>query len=86
MVSDAIHAAGESDSLSQASCIREPITSRSDSKGTHVMQPFITTAPTLAVSVIYCIWQAYARDQQRRRALLHERVAFMLWTLATQAA
>jgi hypothetical protein len=48
------------------------------------MNPFITTVPTLAVSAIYCIWQAYIRDQERRRILLRERVALMLWVVAMQ--
>ena len=75
MVSDAFHAA-----VKRLASHSRPVLTRK----VHIMQPFITTVPTLAVSVIYCLWQAYARDQQRRRTLLHERVAFMLWTAAMQ--
>jgi hypothetical protein len=40
--------------------------------------------PTVAVSLIYCIWTAYRRFWRRRRRLLCERVAYMLWVMAHQ--
>ena len=42
--------------------------------------------PTLAVSVIYCVWQAYVRAQLRREGVLRERVAYMLWIVASRIA
>ena len=48
------------------------------------MYPFATTVPTLAISMIYCIWRAYTRDQDRKRSRLCERVALMLWVAAAQ--
>ena len=47
------------------------------------MEPILTAMPTLAVSLVYCIWSVYHRHAnllQRRR--LHERVAYMLWIAA----
>jgi hypothetical protein len=46
------------------------------------MQLFVMTYPTLAVSAIYCIWQAYLRTVALRDRVLRERVAYMLWILA----
>ena len=46
------------------------------------MQLFVFTYPTLAVSAIYCIWQAYRRALALRDRVLRERVAYMLWILA----
>jgi hypothetical protein len=46
------------------------------------MQLFVFTYPTLAVSAIYCIWQAYRRVLALRERVLRERVAYMLWVLA----
>jgi hypothetical protein len=46
------------------------------------MAALITTVPTLAVSVVFCIWKAYHVAMVARRQRLHERVAFMLWTAA----
>jgi hypothetical protein len=36
----------------------------------------------LAIAAIFYIWRRQDRDRQRRFALLHERVALMLWTTA----
>lgn len=42
------------------------------------------STPTLAVAVIYCLWfRAYMHRRQRFQRL-RERVAFMLWTAATE--
>jgi hypothetical protein len=38
--------------------------------------------PTVAVSLIYCIWAAYLHV--RRGRILRDRVTFMLWTMANQ--
>ncbi len=57
------------------------------------MAALIPSVPTLAVSVIYCLWYTYqarqahgpllpARDRQR---LLRERVTYMLWQAAQHA-
>ncbi len=46
------------------------------------MQPVLSTVPTLAVSVIYCCYQAYRRHLLRRDRLLRERVAYLLWVMA----
>jgi hypothetical protein len=46
------------------------------------MQMLALSYPTLAVSAIYCIWQAYRRALLRRERVLSERVAYMLWVLA----
>jgi hypothetical protein len=40
--------------------------------------------PTVTVSLIYCIWNAYARIAQRREQVLRERVSEMLWSIAMQ--
>jgi hypothetical protein len=46
------------------------------------MQALLSTVPTLAVSVIYCLWhvQFHVRLMQQRR--LRQRVAYMLWVMA----
>lgn len=48
------------------------------------MQPFLVSVPTLAVSAIFCIWQAYRLRRLRRERLLRERVAYMLWVMANR--
>jgi hypothetical protein len=48
------------------------------------MQLFISTMPTLTISTIYCIWQAYVRFQLRQDSVLRERVTHMLWMAAMQ--
>ena len=51
------------------------------------MQPVLFTVPTLSISLIYCIWNAYVRHQlTQRRRHLHERIAYMLWVAAQQVA
>jgi hypothetical protein len=42
----------------------------------------ITTLPTLAVTAIYYCWHVLYLDQCRRKRVLRERVAYMLWTMA----
>jgi hypothetical protein len=42
------------------------------------------TLPTLAVSLIYCLWQAYYRARLLRERRIRERVAYMLWVSARE--
>jgi hypothetical protein len=46
------------------------------------MQPLVGSVPTLALSVIYCLYHAYYRARLRREGALRERVAYMLWVMA----
>jgi hypothetical protein len=39
----------------------------------------------LAVTAIYGVWRAYAREQIRHAQNLSERVAYMLWVMVNQA-
>jgi hypothetical protein len=48
------------------------------------MQPFAYAMPTVTVSVIYCIYNAYMRLAQRKEQVLRERVSEMLWSVAMQ--
>jgi hypothetical protein len=46
------------------------------------MHPLLCSVPTLAVSLIFCLYQSY-RDQVRwRQRRLRERVTYMLWVMA----
>jgi hypothetical protein len=49
---------------------------------TNLMSPLLASLPTLSVSAIFCIWSAYQRFRQRNR-VLRERVAYLLWVVAT---
>ena len=40
------------------------------------------STPTLAVALIYCIWQRYCQVRLRKERILRERVAYMLWVIA----
>jgi hypothetical protein len=44
----------------------------------------LSNLPTLTISAIYCAYSAYRQAQDRRRRLLHERVAYLLWVMAQQ--
>jgi hypothetical protein len=47
------------------------------------MSALLPSVSTLAVSVIFCLYQAYQRhEEQRRQRRLRERVAYMLWVMA----
>ena len=46
------------------------------------MYPVVFSYPALAVSAIYCIWNAYLRFHMTTERTLRERVAFMLWVMA----
>ena len=50
------------------------------------MQALLCSVPTLAVSAIYCLWQFHGELLRQRNRVLRERVAYMLWVLAQQAA
>ncbi|HZY87262.1 MAG TPA: hypothetical protein VFE78_20675 [Gemmataceae bacterium] len=44
----------------------------------------IPTLPTLAVSLIYCLWHAWYQARLLRERKIRERVAYMLWVSARQ--
>jgi hypothetical protein len=46
------------------------------------MSALFPSVSTLAVSIIYCVWQAYRRSCDRRERTLRERVAYLLWVMA----
>jgi hypothetical protein len=48
------------------------------------MHVLVSTVPTLALSMIYCLYQVYQRDCLRRQRRLRERVAWMLWSAAME--
>jgi hypothetical protein len=52
------------------------------------MQPILASVPALAVSVIFCLYNAYRqvlrRWEQRQRRLC-ARVSYLLWVAANQA-
>ncbi len=50
------------------------------------MQLIIATLPTFAVATIYCVWRRVYEAQLRREQTLRERVAHMLWVIATEMA
>jgi hypothetical protein len=46
------------------------------------MQPMLSTLPAFLVASIYYLWRFYRQDWRRRRCLLHQRVAYLLWAVA----
>jgi len=48
------------------------------------MQPLCASAPVLAITVIFWLWQAYRQRFLRRERRLRERVTYMLWVMANQ--
>jgi hypothetical protein len=46
------------------------------------MEPLFASLPTVAVSAIFCVWNAYRLQRYRRDRQLRERVAYMLWVMA----
>jgi hypothetical protein len=48
------------------------------------MNPLVTSMATLAISTIFCLWNAYRQVEQRRHRQLRERVAYMLWLAANR--
>jgi hypothetical protein len=49
------------------------------------MQTLLFSVPTLALSLIYCLYNSYRDDRQRRQRRLRERVTYMLWVMAQNA-
>jgi hypothetical protein len=49
------------------------------------MQPIWANLAALAVAVIYYAWRAHQQTRLRRRLLLRERVAYLLWVTADHA-
>jgi hypothetical protein len=39
--------------------------------------------PTLAVAILFCLYNAYRSALVRREGVLRRRVAYMLWVMAT---
>lgn len=50
------------------------------------MQPIWPNIAALAVAVIYYVWRARDEVRRRRDRAVRERVAYMLWVMATQGA
>jgi hypothetical protein len=48
------------------------------------MQPIWCTIPVLAVAFLYYVWRTHVYLLARRRKLLRERVAWMLWVMAEE--
>jgi hypothetical protein len=53
--------------------------------GIDPMQVLSGSVATLAVATIYYVWRAYFSVQLRQQRLLHQRIAYLVWTLASQA-
>jgi hypothetical protein len=49
------------------------------------MQPIFANVAALAVALIFYTWKMFNSVQTRRRRVLCERVAYMLWVTAEQA-
>jgi hypothetical protein len=45
----------------------------------------LAAIPTLSVSAVFCIYNAYRQHLLRRQRLVRERVAYMLWYVAHSA-
>jgi hypothetical protein len=48
------------------------------------MQPIMTNMAALAVAALFYLWRAHYQAQQRRRRILCQRVAYLLWVVAAQ--
>jgi hypothetical protein len=48
------------------------------------VQALLISWPTLMVSALYCLWAQYRQAQVRKDRRLRERVAFLLWVMATE--
>jgi hypothetical protein len=46
------------------------------------MTPLISAVPTLAVGLIFSLWDVWRRQRLQREATLRRRVAYMLWAMA----
>jgi hypothetical protein len=47
------------------------------------MQPIWFNVAALTVAIIYYTWRTFDEGRRRRERTLRERVAYMLWTMAT---
>ena len=48
-----------------------------------LVNPMLSTLPTLMVTAVYYGWYVYLREKCRRDRVLRERVTYMLWVMAT---
>jgi hypothetical protein len=48
------------------------------------MQLIVLNTAALTVAAIYYAWRTFYQVRHRRDRVLRERVAYMLWTMATQ--
>ncbi len=48
------------------------------------MLPIWGNVAALAVAMIFYTWRGYLQLRERRRRVLRERVAYMLWVMAEQ--
>jgi len=48
-----------------------------------MVNPMLSTLPTLMVTAVYYAWYVYRREKRLRDRVLRERVTYMLWVLAT---
>lgn len=55
-------------------------------KATYSMQPIWANLAALAVAVIYYVWRESHQIRLRKDRALRERVAYMLWVMATRGA
>jgi hypothetical protein len=49
------------------------------------MQPILGNVAALAVALIFYTWRMFNNVQERRKRVLCQRVAYMLWVMAEQA-
>jgi hypothetical protein len=50
------------------------------------MQPLWGNIAVLTIAVIFYTWRAFSQGRERRERALRERVAYMLWVMATHGA
>jgi hypothetical protein len=50
------------------------------------MQPIWPNVAALAVAALYYMWRTFDEGRRRRNRAIRERVAYMLWVMATQGA
>jgi hypothetical protein len=50
------------------------------------MNLIVLSTAALAVTFIFCLWQAYVKIERRRRRNLHRRVAYMMWEAVSRSA
>ena len=48
-----------------------------------MVNPMLSTLPTLMVTAVYYAWCVYRREKRLRDRVLRERVTYLLWVLAT---